>query len=209
MKIAVFGATGRTGQQVVQQALEQGFQVVALARTPAKLSLQHAALTVIQGDVKDAGSVERVIAGVDAVISVLGPTSNQPVFEVSQGMQHILNAMSKSGVKRIVLSAGAGVGDPEDAPAFFNKVMNVLLKTMARNVFEDMLKTVALVRASSLDWTIVRVPMLTDDPATGQVRVGMVGKGMGPRISRADMAGYMLKQVQSSEQLRKAPAISN
>ena len=79
----------------------------------------------------------------------------------------------------------------------------------AKNVYLDMVKTVELVRASDLDWTVVRVPMLTDDPPKGQVRVGMVGDGMGPRITRADMAEYILQQVKSPQQLRRAPAISN
>ena len=87
--------------------------------------------------------------------------------------------------------------------------MNALLKVASRYVYEDMLKTVDLVRASGLDWTIVRVPMLTDEPATGQVKAGMVGKGMGARISRADMADFMLEQVKNSDYVRKAPAISN
>jgi hypothetical protein len=87
--------------------------------------------------------------------------------------------------------------------------MNVLLEITAKNVFEDMLKTVTLVRESGLDWTVVRVPMLTDDPASGRIKVGMVGKGMGPRISRADMAAFILEQVSSAKYIRKAPAISN
>jgi nucleoside-diphosphate-sugar epimerase len=124
-------------------------------------------------------------------------------------MQAVLQAMKQNGVKRLVIAAGAGVGDPLDAPKLFNKVINVLLKAAAKNVFEDMLKTVTLVRESGLDWTVVRVPMLTDNPASGQIKVGMVGKGMGPRISRADMAAFILDQASSQEYLRKAPAISN
>jgi len=209
LKIAVFGATGRTGQHLVQQALEQGHDVVALARTPSKLTIQNKALKIIQGDVKDPACVEQVITGADAVVSVMGPTSNRATFEVSQGTQHILAAMSKYGVKRLIISAGAGVGDPEDTPGLFNKVMNSLLKAAAKNVFEDMLKTIAFVRSSDRDWTVVRVPMLTGDAKTGRVKVGMVGKGMGSRISRADLAEYILKILQSGEQLRRAPAISN
>lgn len=209
MKLAIFGATGRTGQHLLRQALEKGYQVTVLVRDPAKLTLQNSRLTIIQGSLQDADAVNQVIAGTDAVLSMLGPTHNRPTFEISQGMQTILKVMKMSGVRRLVISAGAGVGDPEDAPGLFNKLINVLLQTTSRYVYEDMLRTVALVRESGLDWTVVRVPMLVDGSATAQVKVGMVGKGIGPRISRADLADFMLKQVESSQYRYKAPAISN
>lgn len=209
MKLTIFGATGRTGQHLLRKALEAGHQVTVLVRDPAKVTEKSERLAVVQGSLKDSACLEQVIAGADAVISTLGPSSNQPVLEISQGMQGIIVAMKKAGVKRLVISAGAGVGDPGDAPGLFNKLMNVLLKAAAKNVYEDMLKTVELVRASGLDWTVVRVPMLTGDPGAGQVKVGMVGKGMGSRISRADMAEFMLRLAGSQEYIRKAPAISN
>jgi putative NADH-flavin reductase len=209
MKLAIFGATGRTGQHLLRLALKEGHQVTVLVRDPAKLTEKSDRLTVVQGSLKDADCLDRVVKGADAVLSALGPANNQPTFDISQGMQAILTAMRVNGVKRLIVSAGAGVGDPDDAPKLFNRLINVLLKATSRYVYEDMLKTVALVRESGLDWTVVRVPMLTDDPATAQVKVGMVGKGMGPRISRADMADFMLKQVKADQFLRKAPAISN
>jgi len=209
MKIAIFGGTGRSGQHLVQQALEKGHQVVVLARNPAKLVLTNPKLSIIQGDVKDVKAVEKTITGTDAVFSVLGPTSNEPTFEVSQGMTNILTVMKKLGVRRLVISAGAGVGDPNDAPKLFNHVMNFLLKMMAKNVLADMSKVVEMTRASDLDWTVVRLPMLTDDPKTGSVKVGYVGKGMGSRITRGDIADFMLAQVADKNYIRKSPAISN
>ena len=207
--VAIFGATGRAGKHLVQQALDSGYCVRALARDPGKLAMQHERLLVIQGSLGDAARVEQVVAGADAVLSVLGPTSNEPTFEISQGTTTIIKAMKQHGVKRLVISAGAGVGDPGDAPKLFNKLINVALKATARNVYEDMLKTVALVRESGLEWTVVRVPRLTDTPPTGHVRVGMVGQGTGANLSRADMAEFMLKQVDDLRHLRKAPVISN
>jgi putative NADH-flavin reductase len=209
MKIAVFGATGRTGIHIVQQALEAGYEVVALARTPTKLSISHPHLKMVQGAIYHAAQVEQTTTGVEAVISVLGPTSNQPEFAISTGMEIILAAMRRQNVKRLIISAGAGVGDPQDMPKLFDKAIGLLLKTFSRNVYEDILRVVATVRASDRDWTVVRVPMLTDGPLTGQVRIGMVGKGTGPRISRADMAAFMLKQVTDTQYLHQAPVVSN
>ncbi|HEY9087995.1 MAG TPA: SDR family oxidoreductase [Anaerolineaceae bacterium] len=209
MKLTVFGGTGRTGQLVVEQALAAGHEVIVLARNPEKVAIQHPALEIVQGDVQDAAAVERALSGADAVISVLGPTSNEPVFAVSRGMQHILAVMQRQGTRRLVISAGAGVGDPQDAPGLFNHLMNFLLKTVAKNVYLDMQKTVDLVRASTLDWTVVRVPMLVDGSQTGSVKAGYVGKGMGPRITRADMAAFLLRQVEENGYVRQSPAISN
>jgi putative NADH-flavin reductase len=209
MKISVFGGTGRTGQHLVHQALQQGHEVVVLARTPSKLSTLNKALKIIQGNVTDPTCVEQVITGADAVISALGPSSNHPVFEVSQGMHHILTAMSKYQVRRLVIIAGAGVADPDDKPTMIHKVVTRLLKTFAKNAYEDMFRSVALVRICDYDWTIVRAPRLTDKAATGQVKVGMVGKDMGLSISRADMANFILSELQSNAHLRKSPMISN
>lgn len=209
MKIAVFGGTGRTGRRLVEQALAEGYQVAVLARTPGKLEIQNPALTVIEGDVKDAGAVERTIAGAEAVLSTLGPSSNAPVFEVSQGMGNILAAMKSQGVRRLVISAGAGVGSPDDALGLFHRGMNFLLKLMAKNVLADMTQAVEMVRNSDLDWTVVRLPMLADGPRTGNVRAGYLGKGVGARITRADVAGFMLAQIKDSSYLRKSPVISN
>jgi len=209
MKLTIFGATGRTGQPLVRQAIAAGHAVTVLARNPAKLTLQDARLTVVQGDIKDAAQVARAVTGAEAVLSVLGPSGNTPVFEVSQGMRLILTAMREQDVRRLVLSTGAGVGDPNDTPKLFNHVMNALLKVAAGNVYEDMRRTVELVRVSDLDWTVVRVPMLTDDAPTGLIKVGYVGQGMGARIARADLADFMLRQVGDKTYLRQAPAISN
>ncbi|MCA9874446.1 MAG: SDR family oxidoreductase [Anaerolineales bacterium] len=209
MKLTIFGASGRTGRPLMMQALDAGHEVTAFVRTPAKLDVQHENLTVVQGDVRNPTQVETAVTGADAVLSVLGPTANTPDYQVCQGTEHILTAMKKHGVRRLVISAGAGVGDPADAPRPVNKLINLLLRLVSPHVYEDMKRTVDLVRASDLDWTIVRVPRLTDDPPTGQVKTAYVGKGMGMRITRADMASFMLQQVDDTRFIRQAPAISN
>lgn len=208
MKLAVFGATGRTGQHLVRQALDQGHAVVALARTPSRLGLTHDRLTVVQGDILNAEAVQAVVSGADAVISTLGPTANKPDFTVSRGMEIIIAAMQAAGVRRLILSAGAGVGDPNDQPKLVNHAISYVLRLVSRHVVADMEQAVERVRASGLDWTIVRVPMLTDAPATGAIREGWVGVNTGARLSRSDMADYMLRQI-AGQHIRQAPMISN
>jgi nucleoside-diphosphate-sugar epimerase len=209
MKIALFGGTGRTGQHVLRYALDRGYEVSALARSPGKLQIHDPRLRIIRGDATDARCVEETIRGVDAVISVLGPTENTQDHRVTKATQHILAAMRQHHVRRLVISAGAGVGDPNDSPGPINKFINLLLKLTSRHVYEDMLEVASAVRRSEVDWTIVRVPMLTDDPATGKVITAYVGKGMGMKISREDMARFMIDQIGDSTYLYQAPAISN
>jgi putative NADH-flavin reductase len=209
MMITIFGASGRTGKQLVEQALSAGHSVIALTRNPSKLEIQHDRLKIIQGNVMEADKVNESITGAGAVISVLGPTSNTPTYEVSCGMENIISGMKKNGVKRLIASAGAGVGDPNDSPKLFDRLMNILLKQMARYVYEDSFLMVEKVRATDLDWTLVRVPRLVNGARIGKVRVGYVGKDTGARITRTDMAEFILKQVSDTTHLHKSPLISN
>lgn len=208
MRIAVFGATGKTGRHIVEQALNAGHVVTALARTPGKLNIAHDRLSVVQGDLANPDAIARVVSGADAVISVLGPTNNKPERTISAGMRLILDAMRAHNVKRLIISAGAGVRDPLDKPKLIDRFFGLVLRLVSANVVADMEETVALVRASDRDWTVVRVPMLTDAPPTGSIKVGYVGD-ISPRISRADMAAFMLKQIEDKTYVGKAPAISN
>jgi nucleoside-diphosphate-sugar epimerase len=209
MNITIFGATGKTGLHLVRQALAAGHNVTAFARTPEKLGLQDARLRVVQGDVTDAAAVARAVEGADVVISALGPSSNKPVYAVTQGMKNIVAAMQQHGVQRLVVSAGAGVGAPGDKPKPVDRIFGTMLGIVSRNVVADMKQAVATVRDSGTQWTVVRVPMLTDDPATGKVRVGMLGGDVGIRLSREDMARWMLEQADDTAHLRALPVISN
>ncbi len=212
MKLVIFGASGRTGIPLVKKALERGHTVVAFVRTPDKLKEQqgdHERLSYVQGNIRDAAKVTEAVSDTDAVLSVLGPTQNTADYQVSKGMATIIEAMNTQGLRRIIISAGAGVGSEGDTPNLLNHFISFMLRVAARHVLEDMSRTVDLLRSSDLDWTIVRVPMLTNDPAKGRVRVGMVGKGTGPRISREDLAEFMLEQLTDKAHLHKSPVISN
>lgn len=208
MRLAIFGGSGKTGQHLIQQALENGHEVVVLARTPSKVAVQHPYLSIVQGDIRDAARVEETIKGVDAVLSVLGPVNNKPDFAISRGMDNILKAMQKHNVRRVIISAGAGVRDPHDKPKLIDRFFGFILNTLSKNVVADMRQVVDKTRTSDRDWTIVRVPMLTDQTMKGELKVGYVGD-ISPKITRADMAAFMLKQVQDKTYLKKSPAVSN
>jgi len=209
MRITIFGASGGTGRQLVQQALSAGHEVTAFVRDPAKLNVQHDCLRMVQGDVTDAAAVERAVNGAQAIVSVLNTRRETKGRPITQGTRNILVAMEKYDVRRLVFSAAPSARDPQDAPDLRFKLMIGLVRLLARAGYEDMVGAVQAVRASDVDWTIVRLPFPTDDPQTGHVNVGYLNKASGTRISRADAAAFMLEEVQEGRYLRKAPVISN
>jgi putative NADH-flavin reductase len=208
MKLTIFGATGRTGRQLLTRALEAGHEVTAFVRDPSKLGVTHSRLRVMQGDVYDASVVEDATKGQDAVLSALGPVRGGPKGVMGAAARNIVAGMKSTGVRRLVTLTGAGVAQPGDEPKLFNRFMSLMLNTFARDVLVDSAEYARIVRASGLDWTIVRVPMLTDGPRTGTYRVGMVGIDDGPRISRADVAAFMLRQLEPDAKPQTSPVIS-
>jgi len=210
MKITIFGATGETGRQLVEQALAEGHEVVAYIRNPSKLNINHEHLKVIQGELADEPLIESAVSGADAVISALGPRGGSKNKPITQGMQNIIAAMKKQGVRRLIITSTLSAKDSNDLPDFKTKALVNLVKLTMHDAYEDIVSTAETVRNSDLDWTIVRLTMLNNDPKSGKVKTGYVGDGkVGTWISRADVADFMLKQVEHMEYLRQAPAISN
>jgi putative NADH-flavin reductase len=209
MKLAIFGATGRTGRPLLEQALRDGYEVVALVRNPAKLAIQNPELTVVQGDVTNQVDVDKVVQGSDAVISVIGQSKDSPRDLQTVAINHIIAAMNKYGVRRLVSLTGAGVDDPHDRPKLANHLIKLALKMMSGHVLRDAENHAEAIKKSNLDWVIVRGPMLNEGPYTGKYRVGWVGVNTGSRISRADLADFLLKQTTDTTYLRQAPMVSD
>ncbi len=209
MKLAVFGATGRTGKPLVAAALERGHEVRALARDPAKLDVSQENLLVIRGDALNADDVAETVTGCDAVLSVLGQTKGSPKDLQTTATRHIVAAMKTHGVTRVISLTGAGVRDPNDAPKLIDRVFGLLLATVARSVIRDADAHAEVLRQSGLEWTLVRGPRLTEGPRTGSYKVGYVGKDSGKQASRADVADFMLSQLDDDTWVRKAPMVSS
>ncbi len=210
MKIVVFGASGGTGKQLVEQALAAGYEVAVYARNPSKLNVSHEHLTVIQGELSDAALIETAVKGTDAVISALGPRGGSKNKPLTQGMQNIIAAMKNQGVRRLIITSTLSAKDSKDKSDFRTRAMVNLVKTTMHAAYEDIVNVAETVRASDLEWTIVRLAILNNKPKSGKVKVGYVGTGeVGTQISRADIADFMLKQIQDTKYLREAPAISN
>jgi putative NADH-flavin reductase len=210
MKLAIFGATGETGKQLVKQALEKGYKVTSYVRSPSKLNINHECLTIIHGELTEKIAIERAVSGVDAVISVLGPRGSSKNKPITQGMQNIISAMEKHNVRRLIISSTLSLSDPEDLPDFKSRVLISLVKLINLAAYEEIINVGKVVQSSNLDWTIIRLPLLNNNTKSGKVKVGYMGKKeVGLKISRASIADFMLKQVQDTKYIGKAPVISN
>lgn len=209
MKITIFGASGKTGIPLTEQALAAGHTVTAFVRDPNKLPIQHANLTVVKGDAADAAAVVRAVEGADVVMSALGPTPTAPKGIHTLATRNIIVAMKQYGVRRLISLTGAGVAAPEDQPKLINHIIKFALKTLAGDVLKDGEGHARVIQSSDLDWVIVRGPRLQDGPHTGKIKVGWVGVGTGTTLNRPDLADFMLQQISSDAYLRKMPAISN
>jgi len=207
VKITVFGATGRTGRELVSQALERGHEVVASARVPSRVSEKHPRLRVVQGDVLDRGAVEAAVAESEAVLSALGHSTLLKDTTFSDGVRNILAAMDAKAVRRLILVSSLGVGESKDQLGLFYNLF--LIPVFLRNVFWDKESAEELVRESHLEWTIVRPGALTSGPRTGSYRVGFATTEVptSPRISRADVAHFMLEELAAGQYLRRSPGL--
>lgn len=207
MKIVVFGATGTVGRHIVDRALLQGHEVTAFARNAAPVALRHPRLSVIEGDVMLAGDVLSAVAGQEAVIVALGAGRNGTVRSV--GTQHVVDAMKRQGVRRLIVQSTLGAGDSRPALNFFWK--RIMFGLLLRPAYADHQRQEEIVAASGLDWTLVRPSAFTDGPATNNYQHGFSPtlKGLALKISRADVAGFILRQLTDQTYLRRAANLTS
>jgi putative NADH-flavin reductase len=205
MKIAIIGATGGTGRSAVEQALAQGHSVKALARTPSKLDLTHPDLEIIEGNVLNAADVTACLEGTEAVIVALGNTPNNPDLVVTDGTRNVIAGMRALGIRRLIAVTSLGVGDSKDQVPFF---FRTLMRTVLRKAMEDKEQQEQLIRASGLDWIIVRPGGLTNGPFTGRYTAGAGRDISAGQVARADVADFLLKQLTDDTYLHQTPAIT-
>ncbi len=194
---------------MVELALAGGSHVTALVRSSAKLGELASRVDVVEGDVLDPAAVDKTIAGSDAVLSALGHAEGSPKDVETIAMGNIVVSMRKNGVERLVVLANTVVTDSADQPTLGQAFSRWLLKIFRREIYDDSLGKARVIRGSDLEWTMVRTSLLTNAPPTGKYRVGRMGSGAGLRISRGDMAEYMLKCAAERKSIRECPYVSN
>lgn len=208
MRLAVLGATGKTGILLVEQALAAGHDVAALVRTPSRMSVQHPRLKLVQGDAMEAGKVAQTITGADAVLNALGHVKGSPENLQTVVIGHVIDAMRQQGIRRLVTLTGGGVRHPKDQPKFVDHIFKFLLSMLAGKVLADGERYIEMVRKSGLDYVVVRAPRLYDGPHTGNYKAGYVGKESGTKLSRANLAEFMLQQVTDKRWLCDMPIVT-
>lgn len=203
MNIIVFGANGGVGKEVVRQVLDAKHIVTAFVRDPAKLPIQHPNLTITQGDGLDEKAVISAIKGHDAVICCVGGKGLGSTTLMSDITKNIISGMEQNGVKRIAYVATAGIH--KELPG----IMGSMIAWLLRNPIADHRRSYELLHNSNLDWTIARPMSLTNDAFTGKYREADSGipKG-GQRISRADVAHFLLKAITDDSYIHKSVGLA-
>jgi putative NADH-flavin reductase len=205
MRLTIFGATGKTGSCLVTQAVMAGHEVTAVVRDPKRLNLpSHEHLRVVTADVMDPTDIMGAVDEANVVVSALGPPSKGPTTVLQDSTRSIIEAMEKSGSRRLVTTVSGSMVDDSGDGAFMHYLAKPMTRRMLKNVCSDMGRAESEIHASNLDWTIFRPPRLTDKPGTGRYRIAIdrnVKRGF--TITRADLAQAVLELLNDPATVRK------
>jgi putative NADH-flavin reductase len=208
MRLTIFGASGLTGTCLVSQALDLGHDVTAFVRTAGSVAQRHPNLDVVVGDVSNASDVERLVNGQDVVMMSLGVKMGVPDQICTIATATIVPAMQKFGVRRLLNVSGVGTGEARNQLSALGKLVANGLRALDRHAFRDKENQDALIRNSDLDWISVCPPWLTNGPHTGVYRFGVdLRPPVNAKISRADVAAFMLKHVIDPTFVRNSPIL--
>lgn len=209
MKIAVFGATGRTGGIVVDKALEQGYDVTVLVRDPSRINLKHARLSVVSGSPISANDVGGCLSGVDGVIHCLGiggKGDGKQTTLISDSVKIVLAGMNKHGVKRLVCMSNIGAGG--SGSWFAHRIVIPIFLRWLRPIIDDKDRMEAALSASNVEWISVRLPYIKEGKSK-PIRVSTNGRGLGLTITADSAAQFLLEQLISKDFVGSMPCISN
>lgn len=212
MKIFLLGATGATGQELLK-ILVNKYDVKLLVRNPQNVQVEkfksHYTIEIIQGDVSEADKLKQHFNGCDAIISALGTGMENRLTDIySNGGKNILNAMRVNGIKKL-LTITSGVIDVSD-PGTDTFFLNRIIRPNFNKPYYDMIRWETILDdTKDIDWVCVRPTKLIDKPATHNYRVQVNHcPSKGWKISRADMAEFMVKQITSDEYNNKKPVLA-
>jgi len=209
MRIVVFGASGGTGRELVKQALALGHEVTVFVRNPAAFTGGDR-LHVVVGDALNEKAVAEGIVGQQAVLSALGGSLGDNTL-LPESIGHILAAMKRHGVRRLIALGASGVwpGAVQRLSAPMRAMARVLEATLLKKPFQAQRAMQMRIQASETDWTVVQPPRLLNKPGTGRYRVDAEAlPAGGVQIARADVATFMLVQLTSAEWVRKSPFVA-
>ena len=208
MKIIIFGASGTVGQELAKQAVEKGYEVTAFVRNPEKMkNANNVNLILYKGDVLNVGEVENALKNQDVILCALGDGKAGKIRAL--GTKNIIEAMNKTGQKRLICQTTLGMGESYGNLNFIWK--HIMFGMLLKKAFQDHQLQEKYILNCHLDYTIVRPSALTDGEITNDYKIGFDKnfKKLNLKISRADVADFMLQQISTNEYLKKAVSISN
>jgi putative NADH-flavin reductase len=210
MKIAVVGATGRTGLQVAEQALARGDDVIALARHPGALP-RRPGMVSAAADVLDRGVLAEALTGADAVVSALGiGTSRQPTVVYSDGTANILHAMDAHGITKLAVISAVPAGPRAEQPFLQRRMIIPVLERVFGATYADMRRMEAVLRGSDLDWICLRPPRLVGKKATGRYRLDATRPLPKARsVTYADLATALLDSLTRPDLYRRTAYVAS
>lgn len=206
MQVAVLGATGRVGRLLVDELERRGHQLTVLVRDPAKLGDRADRVRVVTGDSRDRAALRRLVDGVEAVISALGPTSKDRTVH-RETAAALIAAMRSQGVRRFIGISGAGIDVPGDQKSTRDKIISGLIQRLGGATVADKPAEYRAWAASDVDWTLVRPPRLQDGPATAKVEHHAHKATQSTKLRRADLAMFLVDTLEQGRYLRLAPFV--
>ena len=207
IKVAVLGGGGRTGKYLVTQLLSQGYSVKLLLRSPENFQLQNPLIEIIEGDALDIEAVRSLAKDCNVIITTVGQRKDEPLV-ASQATLNVLSVMDEIGITRYILLAGINVDTPFDKKSSATMAATEWMKANFPLIQEDRQKTFTILSTSNVDWTLVRVPFIefTDERRETQVSLEDC---CGDKISAADIASFLIEQLESDLYIKKSPFIAN
>lgn len=205
MHLVVFGASGKTGRIVVEEALADGHKVVAFVHSTNPFT-EHQRLKVVKGDVKIEADVASALSGADSIISTLGSWGTKTKDIVSSGIEAIIPIMLANKQKRIITLTGSGAAWSEDRQNWLQKANHSLIKLLNSKVLNDGEKHIRLLQQSKLDWTVIRSPIM-NSKTYQTYKLDYIEPAIYETISRRAVARCMVDQLKNPSYIRKAPHI--
>jgi putative NADH-flavin reductase len=207
LKIAVIGGTGKAGKYLVNQLVNQGFNIKVLLRNPDNFEINSNLVEKVAGDVRNYESVYSLIDGCSSVISTLGSSKGEtPIF--SQAASNIIKAMNDLNVKRYIMITGLTLNTIHDKKSFKTRLLSKIMKLSFPAIIADKQKEYSLLSESNLDWTVIRLPFIEQTESLGKIEISLTDCP-GKKISSTDLANFLISQLSDDSFIRKSPFIAN
>jgi hypothetical protein len=209
LKVALIGGSGRVGRFLIQRVSDAGYSMRVLVRNPEKIKPIDGRMEIVQGNARDIASIGSLLQGCDTVLNALGQRNAKgeaPIFSTATG--HVLAVMKELGIRRYILVRAFSIDAPWDHKDLRTRLISRLVRWVIPEIWADWQKELETLLRSDVEWTLVRIPILADDPPVGQVRVDLESLP-GKKISGYDVANFVVAQITEPTYVRKAPFIGN